>query len=103
VGVKKASGKRRIKNGPRRQKQSQSKKSQFVPLLQRSEGATINDLMAISGWQAHSVRGFLSGVVVKKMGMKITSEVRDEGQRVYRISFPAAERLRTCSVPRRRE
>ena len=84
--VKKASVERRIKKSSRRQKQAQSKKSQFVQLLQGSEGATIKDLMTISGWQAHSIRGFLSGVLIKKMGMKITSEVRDEGHRVYRIA-----------------
>jgi uncharacterized protein DUF3489 len=86
VGVKKGIGERRIKKSPRRQKQSQSRKSQFVQLLQRSEGATIKDLMTISGWQAHSVRGFLSGVLVRKMGMKITSEGSDEGHHIYRIA-----------------
>ena len=86
MGVKKASVERRTKKSSRRQKQAQSKKSQFVQLLQGSEGATIKDLMTISGWQAHSIRGFLSGVLIKKMGMKITSEVRDEGHRVYRIA-----------------
>ena len=86
MGVKKASVERRIKKSSRRQKQAQSKKFQFVQLLQRSEGATIKDLMTISGWQAHSVRGFLSGVLVKKMGMKISSEERDEGHPVYRIA-----------------
>ena len=86
MAIKKLGGKTRIKNGARQQRQTQSKKSQFVQLLQRSEGATMNDLMTFSGWQAHSVRGFLSGVLAKKMGMKITSEGRDDGQRVYRIA-----------------
>ena len=42
--------------------------------------------MAATSWQAHSVRGFLSAVVTKKMGLKLQSTKRDDGQRVYRIS-----------------
>ena len=78
---RKAAGKRKKSSAV-----ATSKKDQMIALLKQPDGVTLQDLMSASGWQAHSVRGFLSGVLVKKMGMKITSERRDEGQRVYRIA-----------------
>jgi Protein of unknown function (DUF3489) len=41
--------------------------------------------MKATGWQAHSVRGFLSGAIAKKMGLPLKSEKRDDGERVYSI------------------
>jgi len=56
-----------------------------LELLRRPEGATRADLMAATGWQAHSVRGFLSGVLGKKMGLAIESLKTADGARAYRI------------------
>ncbi len=50
-----------------------SKTAKVLHLLQRSGGATLNDLMKVTHWQAHSVRGFLSGTLRKKMGLAVTS------------------------------
>jgi len=58
----------------------------ILDLLRRKEGATIADLTQTTGWQPHSVRGFLSGQVVKKLGLKLESAKREDGQRVYKIS-----------------
>lgn len=55
-----------------------------MELLGRNEGVTIADLMAASNWQAHSVRGFLSGTLKKKLGLQLTSEVDPDGVRRYR-------------------
>ena len=60
-----------------------------VSLLQRREGVTIEALCAATGWQAHSVRGVMSGAVNKKLGHTITSE-KVEGGRTYRIAKAAA-------------
>lgn len=60
-----------------------------VSLLQRPEGASIETLCAATGWQAHSVRGVMSGAVKKKLGHAITSE-KAEGVRTYRIVRAAA-------------
>ena len=61
----------------------------LVGLLRREEGATIDAMMAATGWQAHSVRGAMSGSVKKALGLVIASEKVD-GLRVYRIGQAAA-------------
>jgi len=60
-----------------------SKKAQVIELLRRPEGATLQQLVEATGWQAHSVRGFLSGTLAKKMGHKITRRKRDDGASAY--------------------
>jgi hypothetical protein len=62
-----------------------SKKAIVLELLRRPEGATLADLMSATGWQAHSVRGFLSGALGKKMGLAVESAKSAAGGRVYRI------------------
>lgn len=64
--------------------QAESKQARVVALLQRPSGATMDDLTAATGWQRHSVRGVLSGVIRKKRGMVVTS-AREGEQRVYRV------------------
>jgi len=63
-----------------------TKQQACLDLLSRREGATIEELQAATGWQEHSVRGFLAGAVRKKLGLTVFSEKRDEGPRRYRIS-----------------
>ena len=53
-------------------------------MLRRPEGATIAQIVAATGWQPHSVRGFFAGALKKKLGLTVTSE-KVEGTRVYRI------------------
>ncbi|MGI8958537.1 MAG: DUF3489 domain-containing protein [Bryobacteraceae bacterium] len=60
-----------------------SKTATMLELLRRPGGATLYELMAATEWQAHSVRGFLSGTLRKKMGLKIESDKAAEGQRTY--------------------
>jgi hypothetical protein len=62
-----------------------SKKAIVLELLRRPEGATLADIMAATSWQAHSVRGFLSGALAKKMGLPVESLKTAEGARAYRI------------------
>jgi hypothetical protein len=63
-----------------------SKSAHVIALLEKSKGATLAELMKATGWQAHSVRGFLSGTLRKKMGLKIESTKRGGVERVYSIS-----------------
>jgi hypothetical protein len=72
--------KRSTKPSPR-----DSKQSRVIDMLQRRQGATIATIMKATGWQQHSVRGFLAGVVRKKLGLNLVSDKTD-GARVYRIA-----------------
>lgn len=63
-----------------------SKKAVVLELLRRPEGATLADIMSATGWQAHSVRGFISGALGKKMGLTVESFKSADGARGYRIA-----------------
>ena len=63
-----------------------SKKAKVLALLQRPKGATLAEIMKATGWQAHSVRGFISGALGTKMGMTVESTKREDGERLYSIS-----------------
>jgi hypothetical protein len=58
-----------------------SKTEKVLELLKQERGATMKELMKATGWQPHSVRGFLSGTVGKKMGLTVTSAKSEDGQR----------------------
>jgi hypothetical protein len=62
-----------------------SKTEMILALLKRPEGATAKELLKITGWQAHSLRGFISGTLGKKMGLTVTSTKGEDGQRTYSV------------------
>lgn len=63
-----------------------SKQALMIALLHRPEGASLEELQAVTDWQAHSVRGVISGVVRKKMGLVVVATDRGyERGKVYRI------------------
>jgi hypothetical protein len=61
------------------------KTAKILELLKRPDGATAKELMKATGWQPHSVRGFLSGTVGKKMDLTVTSTKGEDGERTYSI------------------
>jgi hypothetical protein len=61
-----------------------TKHARIIAMLRSPAGATIAAMMTATDWQQHSVRGFLAGVVRKKLGLNLVSEQTDKG-RVYRI------------------
>ena len=63
-----------------------TKQQTCLHLLSRAEGASIEELQKATGWQQHSVRGFLAGAVKKKLGLSLLSEKHDAGPRRYHIS-----------------
>lgn len=62
----------------------------LIAALRRKKGATIDEMMEATGWQAHSVRGAISGALKKKLGLEVVSEVSEGKGRVYRIGGDAA-------------
>lgn len=70
--------------------QKPTKQAKLLGLLKRPAGATIAVLSEASGWQQHSVRGFLAGVIRKKLGLELVSAVEAD-QRVYRIVTAATK------------
>jgi Protein of unknown function (DUF3489) len=62
-----------------------TKKAIVLELLRREQGATTAEIANATGWRSHSIRGFISGNVGKKMGLRIESGKNESGERVYRI------------------
>ena len=62
-----------------------SKQSKIIKLLKRPKGASLAEICELSGWQPHSIRGFMSGTVRKRLQFKLTSELDNKGTRRYRI------------------
>ena len=62
-----------------------SKTESVLELLKRPGGVTLKELMKTTGWQAHSIRGFLSGTISKKRGLAVKSTKGKDGERSYSI------------------
>ena len=62
-----------------------SKTAKVLDLVKRSGGVTLKELTKATGWQAHSVRGFLSGALGKKMGLTVKSTKAEGGERRYSV------------------
>jgi hypothetical protein len=65
-------------------KKTGTKADQILALLRQPSGATLNSIIEVTGWQAHSVRGFVSGHLIKKLRLRVKSFRRD-GEHVYAI------------------
>ncbi|MEO8053381.1 MAG: DUF3489 domain-containing protein, partial [Acidobacteriota bacterium] len=62
-----------------------SKKAAILALISQTGGATLAEIMNATEWQAHSVRGFISGHLGKKLGLRVESTKGESGDRTYRI------------------
>ena len=87
---KKATPAKKGASGPKGGKKAKvaregSKTAKILDLLKRPGRATAKELMKATGWQPHSVRGFLSGTVGKKMGLAVSSTKGEDGERSYAI------------------
>jgi hypothetical protein len=81
---KKGSARTKANSRVRRAARENTKTAKVIALLQQPEGATLRAIMRATGWQTHSVRGFVSGQLKKKLSLKVRSSQRD-GERVYSI------------------
>jgi hypothetical protein len=88
-------------SSPKTSTRPDTKHARILAMLRTPAGATIAAIMTATQWQQHSVRGFLAGVVRKKLGLNLVSESTDKG-RVYRIkdgkaSSGAADRVKQAA------
>ena len=65
-----------------------TKQAKLIAMLRAKSGATIEEIVAATGWQSHTVRGAMSGALKKKLGLEVTSEKVEDRGRVYKL--PAA-------------
>lgn len=65
-----------------------TKQATLIAMLRATDGATIEEIMAATGWQSHTVRGAMAGALKRKLGLEVTSERDEDRGRVYKL--PAA-------------
>jgi hypothetical protein len=85
--AKKATRSKKAPKGAKKAKPTRegSKTDKVLELLKRPGGVTAKELMKATGWLPHSVRGFLSGTIGKKMGLIVTSTKGEDGERSYSV------------------
>ncbi|MBL0143843.1 MAG: DUF3489 domain-containing protein [Betaproteobacteria bacterium] len=71
---------------PRPRIRENSKQATVIGMLQRPEGATVQQICEATGWQAHTVRGTFAGALKKKLGFNVVSDKAQGGERIYRIA-----------------
>ena len=76
----------------RRAAPAQTKQDLVIQMLRRQSGVTIADIIAKTGWQPHSVRGFFSGLVRKKLNLPLVADVGKDGVRRYHIASVASSK-----------
>ena len=74
---------------PRGDPQRPTKQDVVIAMLRQPEGATVDEVASVTGWQRHTVRGVFSGSLKKKLGLTLASATEERG-RVYRIAEPAS-------------
>jgi hypothetical protein len=80
---------RQPKPEPRADPKRPSKQDVVIAMLRQPEGATVDEVASVTGWQRHTVRGVFSGTLKKKLGLTLASAKEERG-RVYRIAEPAS-------------
>ena len=84
VAARRGSARKETGRGERPAARENSKTAKVIALLRQPTGASLKAIMVATGWQAHSVRGFLSGQLGKKMRLRVRSFQRD-GERIYAL------------------
>jgi len=85
-GAKPAAKKAQSKKAAKPAAERDSKKASVIEMMSRKGGATLAEVMKATGWQPHTVRGFVAGTLGKKMGLTVESTKSEAGERTYRIA-----------------
>jgi hypothetical protein len=96
---KATNARRRTKASTQANIRAGTKQSAAIAMLRSSGGATIDGLMKVTGWQQHSVRGFLAGVVRKRLGLNLDSSLV-AGQRIYRVTAGKGQNVAQTEQPK---
>src|SRR5271165_3670736 len=86
VAPEKAASKKAAKVKEAKVPREFSKKNIILDLLRRPKGATMAEIAKATDWQNHSIRGFISGNLTKKMGLTVESTKNEAGERTYRVA-----------------
>ena len=81
---------KKAKAAPIASTEGSSKQAQLIALLRSAAGVSMVDMMALTGWQSHTVRGMLSGALRKRLGLNVQCQ-RVDGVHLYRIVEAASE------------
>jgi hypothetical protein len=73
-------------SAPKAKTQQISKTETLIALLKRKQGVSISEMMQATGWQSHSLRGFMAGTLKKKLGYTTTSTLTKSGERRYHVA-----------------
>ena len=71
---------------PGRRSRDGTKQAKLIEMLNRTTGATVEEIVAAFGWQPHTVRGAIAGALKKKLGLKVDSKKVEGRGRVYRVT-----------------
>ena len=96
AGTRSAVG-RQHRSSTQQEGRTGSKQARVVAMLRAASGATIDEMVHATGWQQHSVRGFLAGVIRKKLGLNLVSAAAENG-RIYRITDHTASTVITAKT-----
>jgi hypothetical protein len=83
--LEKSQSKKQPRKDKGKRRRGETATSRIMALLQASDTVSLKELMQVTGWQAHSIRGFISRKLSKQMGLEISSFRRD-GERVYGLA-----------------
>ena len=84
--TRKPVAKKRVSKSKAPTSRADSKRAQLIKMLERPDGATIDEIVKKLEWQSHTVRGAIAGALKKRLKLKVESEKIEGRGRVYRIA-----------------
>jgi len=86
VAAEAAAGQDEATKTEKAQPREGTKQAQLIAMLRRPEGADLDEIAEATDWQKHSIRGFISGTLKKKLGLEVTSTKDHQNRRIYKLT-----------------